>query len=379
MGCKMNGERPNQCDHESLKTVAARFAPGRRILDVRPLGNGHINDTYLVLQDSAEECRFVLQRINDRVFRDPRGVMSNMRVVSDHGRRRLKHMGLDEGIRFELPRVLRTADGEDHWIDGSGSTWRAISFIERSRSFEAVQDAAHAREVGRALGLFHTAMSDLPTGHLLDTLPGFHITPEVLRRHDKVLLTASGLDSPEVDHCLRFVSERRNWAGVLEDARGRGSLRPRPIHGDPKVSNVMIDTSTRRAVSIVDLDTVKPGLVHYDVGDLLRSCCNRKGGEAKDWLAVTFDPGLCRAALQGYLEWAGSFLKPIDIDYLYDAVRLIAFELGVRFLTDHLEGNVYFKATHRNHNLARALVQFRLTESIELQEAAIRGIIEDLR
>jgi Ser/Thr protein kinase RdoA (MazF antagonist) len=288
-------------------------------------------------------------------------------------------MELGPDTRFELPSVLTAVDGPDHWIDGWGSMWRAISFIEGSESFDAVQDAGHAREVGRALGLFHTAVSDLPTDNLVDTLPGFHVTPEVLRRYDAVLLTAWEPDSPELAHCRRFVDARRSSAGVLEDARAQGRLRPRPVHGDPKVSNVMIDTATRRAVSIVDLDTVMPGLVHYDVGDLLRSCCNAMGSEAEDWQAVTFDPELCRAALLGYLEWAGSFLTPWDIDHLYDAVRLIAFELGLRFLTDHLEGDVYFKATRPGQNLARALVQFGLTESIELQERTIRGIIEELR
>ncbi|NTW34657.1 MAG: aminoglycoside phosphotransferase family protein [Syntrophobacteraceae bacterium] len=366
-------------DSETLKTAAARFSSGHRILDVQPLGNGRINDTFLVSLEADEGHRFVLQRINSRVFRDPEGVMSNMRRVCDHSRRRLKQMGLGTDTRFELPRVITTEDGLDLWVDGSGSTWRAISFIEGSRSFDAVQDAEHAREIGWALGLFHAAVSDLPTETLVDTLPGFHVTPEVLMRYDAVLLTAWEPDSPELAHCRRFADARRSSAGVLEEARSQGRLRPRPIHGDPKVSNVMIDEATRRAVSIVDLDTVKPGLVHYDVGDLLRSCCNPMGGEAEDWEAVTFDSELCRAALQGYLEWAESFLTPHDVDCLFDAVRLIAFELGLRFLTDHLEGDVYFKASLHGQNLVRALVQFRLTESIELQEPVIREIIEELR
>jgi Ser/Thr protein kinase RdoA (MazF antagonist) len=361
-----------------LMTAAGRFSAGCRILDVRPLGNGRINDTFLVVLDIAGEDRFVLQRINHRVFRDPKGVTRNMRRVCEHGRRRLKELAPDPDLRFELPRVLLTADGLDHWLDGFGCTWRAISFIDGSQSFDAVQNAEHAREIGRALGLFHTAMSDLSTECLVDTLPGFHITPAVLRHYDEVCLRKSGQDSPELAPARRFVSKRRACTGVLEDARARGTLRPRPIHGDPKVSNVMIDMATLRAVGIVDLDTVKPGLVHYDVGDCLRSCCNPLGSEAADWEAVHFDPGLCRATLQGYFEWADSFLTPADVDYLYDAVRLIAFELGLRFLTDHIQGNVYFKASHPEQNLARALVQFQLTRSIELQESAIREIIGEL-
>lgn len=366
--------------HGDLPMLAAgRFSPDHRIVEVTPLGNGHINDTYLVARESGEEPRFVLQRINGRVFRDPASVVANMRKVTDHGRSRLKDLSAAApGRRFELPRMLTAADGRDHWVDDCGGTWRALSFIENSRSFDAVQGTDHAREIGRALGLFHTAMSDLPTDSLLDSLPGFHVTPMVLSHYDEVRSKAPPPDLPEVTLCCRFVDRRRKWTGVLEDARARGRLLPRTIHGDPKVSNVMIDESTWSAAGLVDLDTVKPGLVHYDIGDCLRSTCNPLGGEARDREAVRFEPDLCRAALEGYFEWAGRFLTPDDIGHLYDAIRLIAFELGARFLTDHLEGNVYFKVAHPNHNLARALVQFRLVESIEAQEAAIRKIIGEV-
>lgn len=366
-------------ESDQLIAVAGRFAPGGKIVGVRPLGNGHINDTFLVsLGPSGEEC-FVLQRINGRVFPEPLGVMRNMRAVSDHGHERLKGLGLGPNIRFEVPRVLGAADGRDHWVDASGSFWRAISFIDGSHSFDAVQDLDHAREIGIALGIFHYVMSDLSVESLVDTLPGFHITPTYLERYDEVLSTATVSGSPELAHGHRFVSERRAWAHVLEDAKAQGKLQLRPIHGDPKVSNVMIDTATRRAVSLVDLDTVKPGLVHYDIGDCLRSCCNPLGGDVEDWESVRFEPELCRAALQGYLKWAGSFLTEYDGRYLYDAIRLIAFELGLRFFTDHLEGDVYFKAKRTGHNLARALVQFKLTESIELQAPVIRKIIRALQ
>jgi Ser/Thr protein kinase RdoA (MazF antagonist) len=144
------------------------------------------------------------------------------------------------------------------------------------------------------------------------------------------------------------------------------------------VNNVLLDAATGRAVGLVDLDTVKPGLVHYDLGDCLRSGCNPRGEETGDWQGVGFDSEICRALLQGYLSRARDFLTASDYDYLYDAVRLLPFELGLRFFTDYLEGNVYFKARGPEHNLGRALVQFRLTESIESQEGSIRGIIKDL-
>ncbi|MBI4644187.1 MAG: aminoglycoside phosphotransferase family protein, partial [Deltaproteobacteria bacterium] len=184
--------------------------------------------------------------------------------------------------------------------------------------------------------------------------------------------------SPEMEFCIRFVEERRGWANVLEDAKARGKLPLRAIHGDPKVNNVMLDTATGQAVGLVDLDTVKPGLVHYDLGDCLRSGCNPLGEEIENWEKARFVPEICRAILRGYLSQAGAFLTTGDYEYLYDAIRLLPFELGLRFFTDYLEGNVYFKVHYPEHNLARALVQFRLTESIESQERAIGGIIQEL-
>jgi len=166
---------------------------------------------------------------------------------------------------------------------------------------------------------------------------------------------------------------------VLEDAKASGALFQRPIHGDPKINNIMIDERTGHAVSIIDLDTVKPGLIHYDIGDCLRSCCNPLGEETTEIDEVYFDLDLCRAILEGYLGEAQRFMTKADIAYLYDAIRLIAFELGLRFFTDYLEGDVYFKARHRKHNLIRALVQFKVAESIEAQATEIQGIVAALR
>ncbi len=177
---------------------------------------------------------------------------------------------------------------------------------------------------------------------------------------------------------MEFVSARRQWAHVLEDARRQGKLQLRPVHGDPKVNNVMIQEGTGRAISLVDLDTVKPGLIHYDIGDCMRSGCNPLGEETEQWEAVRFDPEIGEAILTGYLTQARNFLTAADYEYLFDSIRLIAFELGVRFFTDHLAGNVYFKVKHPRHNLLRALVQFKLTESIEAHERDIRNIIQSM-
>ena len=193
--------------------------------------------------------------------------------------------------------MLLTRDGRDHVIDPGGSFWRALSFIDAAETFDTIKDAGHAGEVGYALGMFHSLLSDLAPDHLSDTLPGFHLTPGYLAHYDEVLERQGARRSPEVNYGLRFVAERRAFAPVLEDARAQGRLRLRPMHGDPKVNNVMLDTATGQAVAMVDLDTVKPGLVHYDIGDCLRSGCNPLGEETGDWETVRFEPELCRAML----------------------------------------------------------------------------------
>lgn len=359
--------------------VAEQFSPQGRVLDLREYGRGNVNDTFLVTVAGAAEPHFILQRLNPHVFRRPELVMRNLRIVGDHVARRLAPAPMSSARGFEVPRVLLTGTGRDHVIDPGGSFWRALSFIDAAETFDTIQDAGHAREVGYALGRFHGLLSDLPPGRLSDTLPGFHLTPGYLAHYDEVLARRGARRAPEVQYCWRFVAARRALAPVLEDARAQGKLRLRPMHGDPKVNNVMLDTATRQAVALVDLDTVKPGLVHYDIGDALRSGCNPQGEETGAWETVRFEPELCRAMLAGYLSVARDFLTETDYAYLYDAIRLIAFELGLRFFTDYLAGNIYFKARHPEHNLARALVQFKLTESIESQAAAIGAIIRDLR
>lgn len=362
-----------------LSSVAEQFTPHGTIISIREFGNGNINTTFLVSLDTDDTKHFILQRVNTAVFRHPELVMRNMRIVTGHLRQRLEQMPPDTGRRWEVLRVLLTRDGEDHRVGPDGSFWRAISFIEGAQSFETINNNDHAKEAGTALGTFHSLLDDLPASSLADTLKGFHITPDYLRHYDEVRRKHDTPKSREADYCVRFIRERSDWAHVLENAKAGGKLLLRPIHGDPKVNNILIDNATENAVSIVDLDTVKPGLVHYDIGDCLRSGCNPLGEDPGQIENVRFEPDLCRAILHGYFSAAREFLTENDRAYLYDAVRLIAFELGLRFFTDFLEGDVYFRAKRPEHNLVRALVQFRLTESIESQETHIRSIIRDMR
>ncbi len=360
----------------NLVPVAGQFTHGR-VIDIREFGSGNINKTFLVTIDSKKNHCFILQCLNNHVFPKPELVMANMRVTTGHIRRRLCLVPPCAGRRWEVPYIIPAHDGSDYWRNEDGSFWRAITFIGGSQSFLTIQDSDHAAEVGYALGFFHSLLSDLSPGRLADTLPGFHVTPLYLRHYEEVVAKCPPATSPEINHGMRFISKRTALTHVLENARQQGRLFLRPIHGDPKVSNVLMDATTAQAVGLVDLDTVKPGLVHYDIGDCLRSSCNTQGEEVESWQSVNFDAGLCRAVLKGYLSVAGVFLTANDLEYFYESVRLIAFELGLRYFTDYLEGNIYFKVKGPDHNLLRALVQFSLTESIESQEPDIRNIIRD--
>lgn len=355
-------------------SIAEKFISQGHILEVREFGSGNINDTYIVTTDSNEETHFVLQRINTQVFRQPKLIMQNMRAFTEHMRRRAR----DEGHHWVMPRVLSAQDGRDYYFDADENFWRAISYVPNARSFDTITSLDHAREVGYALGTFQHLISDIPIEMLADTLEGFHIMPRYLQNFDRILSNNGHHSSAEVGFGLDFVAKRRDWAHVLENAREQGRLPLRAVHGDPKVNNVMIEESTGRAISLVDLDTVKPGLIHYDIGDCMRSGCNPMGEETEQWEAVHFEPEIGEAILTGYLTQARHFLTEADYDYLFDAIRLISFELGVRFFTDYLAGNVYFKVKHPEHNLQRALVQFKLTESIETHEHDIRSIIQSM-
>jgi Ser/Thr protein kinase RdoA (MazF antagonist) len=356
----------------NLTAIAQQFAVSSQVIELREFGNGNINDTYLVTTDASEERYFVLQRINTNVFRQPKLIMQNMRAFTEHMHRRAN----EEGQLWKMPRVMASRDGQDYYLDAEGNFWRSLSFIHGAQSFSTVKDVHHAREVGHALGMFQYLIHDLPIDRLADTLEGFHIMPRYLQDFDRVLSKNEFKSNAEVNYCMNFVDTRREWAHILENAREQGRLPLRPVHGDPKVDNVMIEKSTGNAISLVDLDTVKPGLIHYDIGDCMRSACNPLGEETEQWEAVHFDPEIGAAILEGYLAQARKFLIPADYKYLFDSIRLMTFELGLRFLTDYLAGNVYFKVKDSDHNLRRALVQFKLTESIEAHEPEIHNIIQ---
>jgi len=362
--------------------MAQRFDVAGRLVTVENSGTGNVNDTYLaIFRTTFSEERFILQRINKNVFARPDYIMENIKRVTEHVHRRLEAEAHLSDRIWQLPRVISTKEGEDYAIDGDGEYWRAISLIASAHSYEKVQNLEHAHEAGFVLGQFQRLISDIPPRDLHDTLQGFRIAPGYLSRLDEALASGEGQErlrsSVEAERCYRFVQERRDWAAVLENAKEQGALALRPVHGDPKIANVMIDDATGKGTCIVDLDTVKPGLIHYDFGDCLRSCCNPAGEETLDLSQVYFDLDLCQAIVKGYAVFARSFLTDADRRHLFDSIRLLTFELGLRFFADFVAGDRYFKIRYEGQNLNRARVQFKLCESIETREQMIRKIIDN--
>jgi Ser/Thr protein kinase RdoA (MazF antagonist) len=327
----------------------------------------------------------ILQKVNSKVFEKPEVIMANMHTLTTHCHKRLEAdaiAGKDDRV-WQMPCVVQTKEGKDYVRDENGDVWRVITRILSAHSFDTAQSPEHVLECGAALGHFHDLVSDIDSASITNPLPGFHITSEYLKKYDETLdksIKAKELISAsmEAKRLSKFIEERRDFATCLEKAEAKGELKRRMFHGDPKVNNIMIDDFTGKGTAMIDLDTVSPGLVHVDFGDAIRSLCNAAGEEEVNLGKVTFNEDLCVAFCKGYMSQAGGFLSSADREYLYDAIRLLPFELGLRFFQDYLAGDRYFKIRQPGQNLNRARVQFRLCEAIEARESSLRNLIAHL-
>lgn len=333
------------------------FLPSAPIRNLTPLGQGNINDTWRVdLQDGK---KLVLQRLHPSVFPDPAAVMHNMRLVTDH-----LHRVTQSGLPVFF-RLIGNPQGQDHFLDPAGYCWRLLTYIDNTRTLTSLQALPQAEEIGRLLGQFHLLVAGVAPASLADPLPDFHVTPRYLEHFDALADHARASNDQEA-YCQRVIAAERPTAGLLEEAREHLSMQV--IHGDPKAANFLFAADSDRAISLIDLDTVKPGLLLHDLGDCLRSCCNRQGEVHPDPDATVFDPDFFQSLLSGYWQQAGHLLAATDRALLVTAVRLISFELGLRFFTDHLSGDRYFKVSHPGLNLQRAIIQFKLNQSIREQQ-----------
>ncbi len=354
--------------------IADKFVGSSRVESIIPYGSGNINDTFLVCCDRDVDAKFILQRLNGLVFLRPELVVENMLVVSSHVKVRIAAQKTISSERWQIPAPLQNKQGDYFVCDDYGGLWRAMTFLEQAVSFDEVQTKKHAFEAGRSLGKMHELLRDLDPAALSLVIPGFHETQFYLKRYNDIIANFSGPMSGKEKKCHDFIKSHQGIAGVLPKACQDGELCLRPIHGDPKIANIMVDPDSHVAVGMVDLDTVGPGLIQYDIGDCLRSCCNPAGEESGAIDEVEFDLDLCETIMVGYFSEAARFVTKQDRVYFFDGLRVITYELGLRFFMDHLEGSTYFKVKKTGHNLNRALRQFRLFKKIVAKEAELRKL-----
>ncbi len=370
----------NTIMEDAAKRVARRFLPDEPDVRLRPLGQGLINETRLV---EARSGRFVLQRINGAVFADPEAIAANLLRVQDWLRGQAH-------AAVRLPQLLRAANGEATLRDADGHAWRLMEYIENSRVLRPLENRTQAAEVGRALGRFHVALAELDPGTLCLTLPDLHDTPRCKVNLESALASARQADTKPADTstrgaraaeaavmtALEHIEARAALIPTLQQARMDRILLPSVTHGDPKLDNVLFARDADRALCLIDLDTVQPGLRQHDIADCLRSCCNRVGGGGNAPLA-NFDLNLCRALLGGYAELAAPLFDRTALAFLYPAIQLIPLELAMRFLADYLQGDRYFRVHSPRQNLDKTLIQLALVADIEAKRGAIERIISD--
>ncbi len=342
--------------------VLAAFCKDPLDCSVRSLGSGNINDTYLVGPDRP----FVLQRINSLVFSQPLRVIENFKKITDH--LRLKTAEPGEPLHFAVP--VMTRDNRLFIRDEAGAYWRAQSYLPH-KGRKQLAGTGQAFQVGEVLARFHRQIGDLDLQGFADPLPGFHDLSRYLQEYD--LQGFGDRNGAEVRFCRSAIDRYRSQAATLIEAERAGVLSRQPIHGDPKVDNFIFDDAGE-VIGLLDLDTVALGLLHYDLGDCLRSCCNTAGENVGDGSSITFDLEICRALLDGYFSRPGQLLKAEQRSFIFDGLLLICFELGLRFFTDHLRGNCYFKVKQDGDNLLRAANQFRLADTIAAKEQVIRAM-----
>ncbi len=353
-----------------VRLVASRFQIHGAFQEAAPYGSGHINDTYCAVFDQAGTLvRYILQRINHNVFKNPVALMENIQRVTE----RLAGKGGRDSSRRVLT-LLPTRTGDCCHRDEQGNYWRTYLFIEKARTYDAAESAKQAFQAAQAFGRFQKLLSDLPAPRLHDTIPDFHHTPKRFAALEKAIaediVNRAKLAKPDIEFALR----RKEMCGVLLDA----NLPERVTHNDTKFNNVMLDDTTGEGICVIDLDTVMPGLALYDFGDMVRTTTSPTKEDERDLSKVQMQFPMFEALARGYLSAAGEFLTPAEKRFLPFAGKLITFEIGIRFLTDFLAGDTYFKVHREGHNLDRWRTQLKLVESIERQEEAMNRLVESI-
>lgn len=350
-----------------MEKIIEAFGLNGKVLSAAPFGNGHINDTIILklnpegaAQLGDEEAACVLQKINKYVFKKPWELMDNAVRVTDHIRRKISAEGGD--VSRETLTFFPALDGKYYTVDADGEYWRLVKYIGGATCYDEVSGEKIFREAARGFGRFQKYLSDFPADTLFETIPHFHDTRS---RFNNLMAAASGPRSEQAAKEIAFYREREHYADFEAEEYKKGNLKLRVTHNDTKLNNVMIDDATGKALCVLDLDTVMPGFAINDFGDAIRFGASTAAEDEKDLSKVELSIPMYKAFEEGFLEEIGDSLTDTELKLMPAGARNIIFEQGMRFLTDYLMGDVYFKTAYPEHNLVRARTHIKLLEEVE--------------
>lgn len=348
-------------DLDYLKEIFNQFQPNIEIIGYTELASGHINDTYLI--KSLHKPWYILQRINQGVFKDVPGLINNKVQVSRHLRNKLSYLPDIELMRSVLS-FVKTKKDQDYFQDADGNYWNVMNYIDQSKTFETVQEEEVAYEGGKLFGEFLNLTHDFDPRQLIEVIPHFHDMSFRFSQFDDALNKASKERVLNAKEQIREVTNLKEEMHILQNLKDQGRLSLRVTHNDTKISNALFDLNNK-GLCVIDTDTVMPGIIHYDFGDAIRTICNTAAEDETDLSLVNFNLNYYNAYLRGFLEKTKSSLTDLEIEYLPLGAKTMIFIMALRFLTDYLNGDIYYKTKYPEHNFDRAKNQFKLIQDFD--------------
>ena len=373
---KIKTKNLNIMQNVDFNQILPQFKIEGTIEPVKPLGNGLINDTYLVVTKEEEQPNYVLQRINDSIFTNVELLQHNIELVTNHIRKKLEAQG-EEDIQRKVLQFVKTIDGKNYFMDKERRFWRIMIFIPNAQTFETV-DTKYSYLAGVAFGDFEQMLTDLPET-LGDTIPDFHNMEFRMKQLREVVEKDPVGRVESVKEILDIFEKDAERMCQAERLHREGKLPKRICHCDTKVNNMMFDANDGHFLLVIDLDTVMPSLFFSDYGDFLRSAANTTAEDDPDMNNVHFNKDIFKAFTKGYIESAGKFLTPLEIELLPYAVELFPFMQSVRFMWDYLSGDHYWKCKYPTHNLDRSRNQLKLYQEVCKHEQMMNDYIASLQ
>ena len=357
---------------ENIIKIASCFIPGEKIIDCKPIGNGHINSTYVIETD--KNTKYSVQEINTKIFSNVEGLMSNIDKVTEHIMK--KTLAKNEDPKRATLSFLTNVETGKKYALAENHAYRMYEFIDDVFTIETMEDPTNFYSAGLGFGGFAKSLCDFDAGQLVETIVNFHNTPSRYKDFKNAIKFNYNNRLNDVADEVAFVKARKDFMSLFTNKLTNGDLPLRVTHNDTKINNILFDRKTGAPAAVIDLDTVMPGSYLYDFGDAIRSGATHAAEDEIDLSKVDFDLGLYEQFTKGYLEACGDSLTPMEIEMLPYASIMLTLECGMRFLTDHLNGDTYFKVHRENHNLDRARTQFKLVADMEKNIVNMRCIIE---